>query len=73
MLHLVAFINNLAIDRIDIRNEGEINGKGQTRYEVTSPSGKIPRPLHVWHRRGDGWMKLAEKAFRAACLNMPKG
>jgi hypothetical protein len=66
MLHLVAFINNLAIDRVDILNTGIANCKGQYKYRV-SALGRGEKVIHVWHRREDGWMKLAERAIKA-CL-----
>jgi len=64
MLHIVAFINNTAIDRVDIHNTGMTNHKGQYKYTV-SKAGNDKKIVIVWHKQEDGWMKLAEKAIRA--------
>jgi hypothetical protein len=64
MLHIVAFINNLAIDRVDILNTGITNRKGQYKYKVSALD-HGEKVMEVWHRREDGWMKLTEKACRA--------
>jgi len=66
MLHIVAFINNTAIRRIDIHNLGITNRKGQFKYAVERVNDRlIEKPRCVWHKREDGWMRLTEKAIRA--------
>jgi hypothetical protein len=62
MLYVAAFINDDLIDMACIHNL-TTEKKGKYKYEAWLNS-KPENKITLWHKREDGWMKLAERVLK---------
>ena len=70
MLYLQVYINEKHLATVYIHNRGKKTLKGKYEYEIAEKNfeGKWPVEIEfkdkVYHRREDGWKKLAIKALK---------